>query len=93
MLSEGNRGSILEQCLTKVLCVSKSQIIGISATLSNINELATFLHSEVFSTDFRPVECKQRVKIGGFMYRVDEEGKLFNEVKLPINVCFFIYFI
>lgn len=90
MLSEGSRGSILEQCLTKVLCVSKSQIIGISATLSNIGELANFLHAKVFSTDFRPVECKQRVKVDKFMYRVNEDGQLFNEIKLPINVSFSI---
>eukprot|EP00058_Branchiostoma_floridae_P018332 XP_002603821.1 hypothetical protein BRAFLDRAFT_124688 [Branchiostoma floridae] len=56
MLGEGgSRGATLEMCLAKVLYISKSsQIIGMSATLNNIQELQTFLSAEVYSNNFRP---------------------------------------
>jgi replicative superfamily II helicase len=39
-----------------VLCAAeRPQVIGMSATLNNINDLAQFLKAEVFCSDFRPV--------------------------------------
>ena len=34
---------------------AECQVVGMSATLSNINDLATFLRAEIYSSDFRPV--------------------------------------
>ncbi|VDK49030.1 unnamed protein product [Anisakis simplex] len=61
------------------------QIVGMSATLANLNELALFIRSSVFSTNFRPVELTERVKIDNTLYRVDCGGKLIPELDLPEN--------
>ncbi|XP_069869268.1 helicase POLQ-like isoform X4 [Dipodomys merriami] len=59
MIGEGSRGAILEMTLAKILYTSKTtQIIGMSATLNNVEDLKKFLQAEYFSSHFRPV-CTQ----------------------------------
>ncbi|NWI93760.1 HELQ Helicase, partial [Pitta sordida] len=84
MLGEGSRGAILEITLAKILYTSKStQIIGMSATLSNVGDLQKFLQAEYYTSDFRPVELKEYVKIRDTIYAVDsksENGFAFSRV-------------
>lgn len=44
-------------------CDSQVQIIGMSATLPNVDQVAKWLDAVLFQTDFRPIELKQMVKI------------------------------
>lgn len=72
MLGEGSRGAILEITLAKVLFASKTtQIIGMSATLNNVGDLQKFLKAENYSSDFRPVQLKEYVKLSDCIYEVD----------------------
>ncbi|GFS29474.1 DNA polymerase theta [Nephila pilipes] len=73
MLGDQGRGYLLELLLTKLLYNCKRnniemQIIGMSATLPNLNVLSTWLDSELFNTDFRPVPLQEKVKIGSVLY-------------------------
>ena len=44
------------------------QLIGMSATLPNLDTLAGWLKAELFYTDFRPVPLREMVKIGPTLY-------------------------
>lgn len=41
---------------------STTQLVGMSATLSNISEVAAFMTAEIYSSDFRPVSSLQSCK-------------------------------
>lgn len=76
MLGEGSRGAILEMTLAKVLYSSNTtQIIGMSATLSNVEDLQKFLKAEYYTSNFRPVELKEYIKIQDSIYEVDSKAE------------------
>ncbi|KAM3724296.1 Helicase POLQ-like [Dirofilaria immitis] len=85
MIGENNRGAIIEQELTKFMRKGNGQIIGMSATLANVEQLSRFLNASVFSTKFRPVKLIEKVKIENSLYTVQPEGKLEFEVNLGEN--------
>lgn len=69
----GQRGATLEACVAKIKLSagSTTQLVGMSATLNNIAELASFLGAQVYSSDFRPVELSEYVKVGSHLYRME----------------------
>ncbi|KAM3831978.1 helicase POLQ-like isoform 1-T1 [Vipera latastei] len=76
MLGEGGRGSILEMTLSKILYASKTtQIIGMSATLRNVEDLQQFLKAEFYTSNFRPVELKEYIKIQDRIYELDSKAE------------------
>ncbi|KAL7982128.1 hypothetical protein Chor_001185 [Crotalus horridus] len=81
MLGEGGRGGILEMTLSKILYASKTtQIIGMSATLRNVEDLQQFLKAEFYTSNFRPVELKEYIKIQDRIYELDSKAE--NGLKL-----------
>jgi len=62
LLTERERGPTLEIILTKIkLLPQKPQIIGISATVSNSNEVADWLRCEPIESNWRPTELIEGV--------------------------------
>ena len=69
MLSDTHRGFLLELLLskTKYLFTSqKVQIVGMSATLPNISDLAGWLDASLYTTEFRPVNLSTKGMINGY---------------------------
>uniref|UniRef100_A0A8D2DKY4 Helicase, POLQ like n=1 Tax=Sciurus vulgaris TaxID=55149 RepID=A0A8D2DKY4_SCIVU len=76
MIGEGSRGATLEMTLAKILYTSKTtQIIGMSATLNNVEDLQEFLQAEYYTSQFRPVELKEYLKINDTVYEVDSKAE------------------
>ncbi|KAI1709916.1 DEAD/DEAH box helicase domain-containing protein [Ditylenchus destructor] len=77
MLGDGSRGVTLEMCLSKLLCKSNAQIVGMSATLSNFPDLQRFLNGAyVFGTDFRPIELTEYYKIDSALYSIKTQQQM-----------------
>ncbi|XP_044010406.1 DNA polymerase theta [Aphidius gifuensis] len=74
LLSDPYRGYLLELLLTKLKYMTLKeeniniQLIGMSATLPNLDLLAKWLDAELYKTDFRPIPLKEYCKIGTTIY-------------------------
>lgn len=61
LLNDASRGPTLEIILTLLKTLIKPQIIGLSATIGNPQQLADWLGAELVKDDWRPVELKQGI--------------------------------
>lgn len=61
LLNDPSRGPTLEVILTLLKNLIKPQIIGLSATVGNPQELAEWLGANLIVDDWRPVELKQGI--------------------------------
>ncbi|XP_078577834.1 DNA polymerase theta-like isoform X2 [Branchiostoma floridae x Branchiostoma japonicum] len=95
MVGDSHRGYLLELLLTKIRYVTSKtgtdnketnpvQIVGMSATLPNLDLLARWLDAELYQTDFRPVPLTECVKVGSTMY--NNEMKKVRDFHSVINV-------
>jgi helicase len=61
LLNDATRGPTLEIILTLLKTLINPQIIGLSATIGNPEELAAWLEAELVQDDWRPVELKKGI--------------------------------
>ncbi|KAI8424100.1 hypothetical protein MSG28_002707 [Choristoneura fumiferana] len=87
LLGDPHRGYILELLLTKIKYVSSKmldvqiQIVGMSATLPNLEVLATWLDAELFITEFRPIPLEEYCLVNNTFY--DKQGKIVSTLSDP----------
>ncbi|KAL8202532.1 UNVERIFIED_CONTAM: hypothetical protein K2H54_016476, partial [Gekko kuhli] len=93
MLGDSQRGYLLELLLTKVRFLTERmknkptnrllsggiQIVGMSATLPNLDLLASWLNADLYHTDFRPVPLVEQMKVGSKVY--DSSMKAVREIQ------------
>ncbi|CAK7214794.1 hypothetical protein SBRCBS47491_002271 [Sporothrix bragantina] len=72
MIDDGHRGYLLELLATKLLCLGHAvQIVGMSATLNNIDLLARWLEAFSYQTRYRPVPIEEHIVYDGCIYSVE----------------------
>ncbi|KAJ8727413.1 hypothetical protein PYW07_001532 [Mythimna separata] len=89
LLGDPSRGYILELLLTKIKYVSSNseevqiQIVGMSATLPNLESLANWLDAELFITQFRPIPLDEYCLVGNKYY--DKQGVCVNTIDMSLT--------
>ena len=65
-LLDSDRGPTLEMAVSKLRCLCpKMQLLALSATIPNADEIARWLGADLVESDFRPVPLKEGVFFGG----------------------------
>jgi len=84
MLDEPGRGPTLDILITKLKRMCKgAQIIALSATIGNADEIAEWLNAELVESDYRPVLLKKGVACEGKAYYGDSEVELTGKSTIP----------
>ncbi|RKP03260.1 hypothetical protein CXG81DRAFT_9766, partial [Caulochytrium protostelioides] len=84
MIGDENRGYMIELMLTKLRFLKPSiQIVGMSATLSNLPDISDWLDAHLFVSEYRPVPLTEYLKVGKQILKSD--GSLDRVVDLPIK--------
>ncbi|XP_057323585.1 helicase POLQ-like isoform X3 [Microplitis mediator] len=66
------RGATLEGFLTKLIFINENiQIVGMSATIGNLNEIAEFLKANLYTKNFRPVQLREYVMCNDHLCQID----------------------
>lgn len=94
MVGDSSRGCLLEPLLTKINFHAhlsaldteddgdtSVQVIGMSATLPNLQVLSRWLKADLYCTDFRPVPLTELVKIGTSM--LDNKLEFVRDIQVP----------
>ena len=70
MMGDSSRGYILELLVTKLLYlqINHLQIVGLSATLPNINIFYEWLKASIYITNYRPVPLIEFIKVENTIY-------------------------
>lgn len=70
MIDDDHRGYLLELMASKLLSLGDHavQIVGMSATLTNIKSLATWLRGHFYETHYRPVPIEEHLVCDGKIY-------------------------
>ena len=63
LLNDPKRGPTLEIIITLLKMLIKPQIIGLSATIGNPKELATWLEATLVQDDWRPIKLKKGIHL------------------------------
>jgi helicase len=85
LLNEAERGPTLEVVLARLLqCNPGIQVLALSATISNVNEIASWLKANYIVTEWRPVSLKEGVILHEeIQYKDGDARKIEKKTRYP----------
>ena len=85
LLNEAERGPTLEVVLARLMEVNPDmQILALSATISNVDEIASWLKADHVTTEWRPVQLKEGVLLNDeIQFKDGETRKIERRVRDP----------
>ncbi|MCQ8903175.1 MAG: ATP-dependent DNA helicase [Methanothrix sp.] len=85
LLDSANRGPTLEMTMTKLMHLNpEMQVIGLSATIANGEEIADWIKGEIVSSDWRPVRLREGVLLEDRLVFPDGGIQLENRSRDPV---------
>lgn len=74
-----------------IVILESIHIVGMSATIGNLTEIAKFLKADLYTQNFRPVQLKEYVKCDDKIWLVNlqEENIFTDEKKINYSVSIF----
>jgi helicase len=88
MIGDSSRGPTLEVLMTKLATTCEAQIIALSATIANCDEIAKWLSAELVQSEYRPVKLVKGIVHNGRAYYHDDteivkEEELMGTAEVP----------
>jgi helicase len=76
LINDGDRGPTLEVVLARLMQMNPgAQVLALSATISNADEIAKWLKAELVTSEWRPVKLREGVYEAGEVYFGDGEAR------------------
>jgi helicase len=84
-VDDDKRGPIIESIIAKVKALGlNTQIIALSATVGNAEEVGKYLGAEVVESDWRPVRLREGVYYDGVIYYSDGDRAVIKDLGNPV---------
>jgi helicase len=87
LLDDASRGPTLEMVLTRLREEVNAQVLALSATISNANEIAQWLDAKLVKSDYRPVVLKKGVFLDNTLHFDGKETPINNEHEMEFSIC------
>ncbi len=84
-IDDDKRGPTIESIIAKVKALGlNTQLLALSATVGNAEEIANYLNAELVVSDWRPVKLREGVYYDGVIYYADGSRALIKDLGNPV---------
>jgi len=82
LLNDASRGPTLEMIIARFRTMQDVQVIGLSATIKNADEIAKWLEAKLIASNWRPVPLKEGILFGRKIYFADGSEAIIKNARI-----------